>query len=126
MRKLLLGMSLLVAGLGLVSGIGEGAPVKHSLRLLFVGHPDDGRAKDFVAFLSEHFNQVEAAERAGFDPASAAEADVVLLDWSQHDPRPEKYPSPLGERDKWSKPTVLLGSAGLLLAFPWEVKGGWG
>ena len=34
--------------------------------------------------------------------------------------------SPLGERNRWGKPTVLLGSAGHLLAAPWSVFGGSG
>ena len=34
--------------------------------------------------------------------------------------------SPLGERSRWNTPTVLLGSAGHLLAAPWKVFGGSG
>ena len=34
--------------------------------------------------------------------------------------------SPLGKREAWHKPTVLLGSAGLNLAVAWKLKGGSG
>ena len=37
-----------------------------------------------------------------------------------------KLKSPLGRRDEWEKPTVLLGSAGLHLAVAWKLKGGSG
>ena len=37
-----------------------------------------------------------------------------------------KLKSPLGRRDEWEKPTVLLGSAGLNLAVAWKLKGGSG
>ena len=53
----------------------------------------------------------------------------VLLDWSQSDvdlAKMAEITSPLGPRDQWTKPTVLLGSAGLLLAGPWELIGSYG
>ena len=37
-----------------------------------------------------------------------------------------KLKTPLGLRDEWEKPTVLLGSAGLNLAVAWKLKGGSG
>jgi hypothetical protein len=53
----------------------------------------------------------------------------VLLDWSQSDvdlAKMAELESPLGPREKWNTPTVLLGSAGLLLAAPWELIGSYG
>ena len=38
----------------------------------------------------------------------------------------DKLKSPLGARKDWSKPTVLLGSAGLHIAICWELEGGIG
>jgi hypothetical protein len=110
--------------LGLAAGAGAAAP--QPLRVLYVGNAKTARARDFAAFFRRHFAGVEVAERAGFDPRRARGADVVVLDWSQRDPRTRPLTSPLGRREKWAKPTVLLGSAGHLLAGAWEVHGGFG
>jgi hypothetical protein len=98
------------------------------LKVLYVGNARSARAADFKAFLSTNVARVEVAGRAGFDPAMAGAFDVVLLDWSQSDSRGAFPPttSPLGERAAWTKPTVLLGSAGLHLACVWDIKGGFG
>ena len=96
--------------------------------MLYVGNATSARAADFNAFLSTNVAQVQVAARNGFDPAKAGPFDVVLLDWSQSESRGQFPPkkSPLGERDAWTKPTVLLGSAGLHMAIVWDVKGGFG
>jgi hypothetical protein len=98
------------------------------LKLLYVGNATSTRAADFKAFLCTNVAQVEVTARAGFDPAQASEFDVVLLDWSQSESRGEFPPkkSPLGTRDAWTKPMVLLGSAGLHISILWDVKGGFG
>ena len=98
------------------------------LKVLYVGNATSARAADFKAFLSTNVARVEVAARAGFDPAQAGQYDVVLLDWSQSDSKGQFPPrrSPLGERDAWNKPTLLLGSAGLHMAIVWDVKGGFG
>jgi hypothetical protein len=105
------------------------------LRVLYVGNASTGRGRSYARFLAERFKLVGAVERDSFDPSSAAAADAVVLDWSQSDVRferaagssPEAHlKSPLGERSRWDRPTVLLGSAGHLLAAPWKVFGGSG
>ena len=98
------------------------------LKVLYVGNATSARAADFKAFLNTNVARVEVANRAGFDPSKASQFDVVLLEWSQSDSRGEFPPkkSPLGERNAWTKPTVLLGSAGLHMAIVWDVHGGFG
>jgi hypothetical protein len=93
-------------------------------RVLYVGQ----RASDFEPFLKQYFAKVKCVPRDGFDTAEAKDFDVVLLDWPQsHSMRGAWLdPCPLGERDEWNKPTVLLGSAGLNLAVAWKLKGGSG
>jgi len=76
--------------------------------------------------LKKHFKQATVADRERFDPTVAKEADVVLLDWSQRDTDIRSAKSPFGKLEDWSKPTVLLGSAGLLLAGQWQIIGGAG
>ena len=98
------------------------API--SLRVLYVGH----RTPEFEHCLKAHFAKVESTRREGFKPQYANDFDVVVLDWPQSDlARLERVGvSPLGKREEWSKPTVLLGSAGLNLAVVWKVEGGSG
>jgi hypothetical protein len=108
------------------------------LRVLYVGNKDSDRGRSYARFLGETFVFVSAADRRTFDPASVANVDVVVLDWSQQDidhrnnserkasASESDVKSPLGERSDWTKPTVLLGSAGHLLAAPWKVFGGSG
>jgi hypothetical protein len=98
------------------------------LKVLYVGDARSARAADFKAFLGTNVARVEVAGRVGFDPAMAGPFDVVLLDWSQSESRGAFPPttSPLGERAAWTKPLVLLGSAGLHMACVWDIKGGFG
>ena len=114
---------VLMAMLSLTSqSLAAEATKKKDLSVLYVGNVTTPRGKSYTAFLSKRFRRVENAERVGFDPQKAAAFDVVLLDWSQRD-RKEKSPPPLGPKADWNKPTVLLGSAGLLLAEKWEIHG---
>ena len=96
------------------------------LRVLYVGSE---RADEYVEFLQGFVSHVEAVRRDEFRPEDGDAFDVVLLDWPQspeaRDEREEKY-SPLGGRDDWGRPTVLLGSAGLNLACVWQLRGGSG
>lgn len=97
--------------------------------ILYVGPKGTPHAKAYEQLLRQHFSHVDAVARKPLDPALLASADVVLLDWSQSDQQPLGFPPKevsLGRREDWSKPTVLLGSAGLLTAVPWQMKGGWG
>jgi len=108
------------------------------LRVLYVGNTNTDRGRSYATFLGEKFALVAAANRRTFDPGSLPDVDVVVLDWSQgdidHSGNSARKPSgpesdlrsPLGERSRWTKPTVLLGSAGHLLAAPWKVFGGGG
>jgi hypothetical protein len=98
------------------------------LKVLYIGEPDTPRAQHFTGFVGKNVGQIEAASRKDFKPADADQFDVVLLDWPQSASAREERSgrSPLGGRAAWSKPTVLLGSAGLNLAVVWKVRGGSG
>jgi hypothetical protein len=95
------------------------------LKVLYVGAE---RTPEFVAFLKYNVAQVESRPRRQFNPSDAVPFDVVLLDWPQGPETQEmaKLQSPIGPRAGWTKPTVLLGSAGLNLAVVWKLKGGTG
>jgi hypothetical protein len=98
------------------------------LSVLYIGDIGTPRARHFEGFLRQNVGRVSVALRRDFKPAEAADADVVLLDWPQSDSaRNERQgKAPLGDRADWTKPTVLLGSAGLNLAVTWKARGGSG
>jgi hypothetical protein len=105
--------------------------VRHDLRILILAKAGSDRAEQYRAFLAEHFETVVVADKNAFEPSQAAEFDIVLLDWRQDEIDHQgggfaALKSPLGERAEWSKPTVLLGSAGLLLSAPWQTSGSYG
>jgi len=105
-------------------------------RILYIGDAKSPRAAAFREFFGGRFAGVEVADRNGFDPKKTDGCDVVVLDWPQTpitaqnaSQREELFPpktSPIGERAAWKKPTVLLGSAGLMLSCVWGLKGGAG
>jgi hypothetical protein len=105
----------------------QSSPAKElsELKVLYVGTE---RTSDFVDFLKAKVAKIEARPRAGFKASDAEPFDVVLLDWPQGEETREmrKLTSPLGARESWTKPAVLLGSAGLNLAVAWQMKGGIG
>ena len=99
------------------------------LNVLYVGEASNTtRAKQVTEFLQKNLGRVEAVGRQGFKQEQASSFDVVLLDWPQSDKTEQERQqgSPLGARASWTKPTVLLGSAGLNLAIVWKVRGGSG
>lgn len=113
--------------LGLTMAASAQEPKRLPLRVMYVGNVGTPRAASYLAFLREHVDEAISVAREGF--AGPGAAMVVLLDWSQSDVDLDKMgaiESPLGPRDSWNTPTVLLGSAGLLLAGPWELIGSYG
>ena len=100
---------------------------KLPLRVLYLGN-DLQRSSDFEKFLEEHFVFAMAQSHDAFarEVLVKQDIDVVVLDWSQRETNSKDAVSPLGDRETWSTPTVLLGSAGHLLSAAWEVAGGSG
>jgi hypothetical protein len=98
------------------------------LSLLYIGDAGSPRAEHFGSFLKTNLSRFQSAARSGFNPATAANFDVVVLDWPQNieEFRKTNAQAPIGPRETWIKPTVLLGSAGLNLAVVWKVRGGSG
>lgn len=111
--------------LGLAANGQSRAAELSELKVLYVGSE---RSSDYVSFLKGKVARIEEESRESFKPGDEARFDVVLFDWPQSNATREmrKLKSPLGTRDAWNKPTVLLGSAGLNLAVCWKLKGGSG
>ena len=94
---------------------------KIALRILYVGHVGSSREADFLAFLKEHFRQVNTGDLASFSPKAATEADVVLFDY---DGDGFKAPRPRLPND-YSRPTVTIGVAGGMFASQRGLKSGY-
>jgi hypothetical protein len=111
-----------------VGAHGLGAKDLKSLKVLYVGDPDTPRGKSIEELIRPSVSEYAAAKRDTFEPKSAAAYDVVVLDWPQDSAnfRIPNFAAPLGKREDWGRPTVLLGSAGLNLAVAWQVRGGSG
>ncbi len=100
-----------------------------NLNVIYVGEATNTtRAKQVTEFLQKNVGRLEAVSRQGFKQEQANSFDVVVLDWPQSDKTEQERQqgSPLGARASWTKPTVLLGSAGLNQAIVWKVRGGSG
>lgn len=97
------------------------------LNVLYLGRSaQEQRTKAFVDFLSARFRQCTATKRDEFHSDLLKGVDVVLIDWAQDERVTKNYPSPVGSLAEWRTPTVFLGSAGLIMAGPWQVIGGAG
>jgi hypothetical protein len=94
------------------------------LKVLYVGDAGPQRSLAFQSFLKPHVAKADTAVLGTFKPESAKEYDVIVVDW--HQSLSPTKPNPLGSRKTWTKPTVLLGSAGLNLATVWQTKGAYG
>ncbi len=91
-----------------VSGdVGE----KIDLRILYAGLPDTDRKKDFVKFLSGHFEKVGVGDYLNFRAEQADGFDVVILD---HDGADFRALRPDVPRD-YSRATITMGVPGALI-----------
>ncbi len=116
--------TLLLCSLPAAAQEGSAAP---PLDLLYVSDGTSAaRAQAFESFLGQRFSSVATADHESVTRADLEAADVVLLDWSMERGEMPPERSPLGTREEWGRPTVLLGCAGLHHACAWEVAGGSG
>lgn len=86
----------------------SGSPDKIPLRVLYVGLPDTERQKDFVSFLSGHFEQVDTADYGAFTEEQTQDCDVAIFDkdgleWKSLD---------INVSGGYSRATVSLGVPG--------------
>ena len=91
------------------------------LRILYAGHPDSDREKDFVAFLQQHFDTVRTGNLKAFTEADTQGFDVTLLDWDWNELRP--YCPRLSAN--FARPTITLGVPGGVICSQWNLKTGY-
>src|ERR1700690_4593745 len=63
-------------------GVDTASP-KIELRVIYFGHLQTPRAKDFVGFLEEHFSKVGQGDLDPFRESEAAAYDVTILDYDE-------------------------------------------
>jgi hypothetical protein len=66
--------------LPVASSSDSGSQDRAGLRILYAGLLETDRAKDFVAFLGEHFAKVETTDYNTFTGSQAAGFDVTIID----------------------------------------------
>ncbi len=91
------------------------------LRILYAGLPDTDRQKDFVKFLSGHFEKVGVGDYLNFRAEQADGFDVVILD---HDGADFRAPRPDVPRD-YSRATVTMGVPGAFISNSLGLKTGY-
>jgi len=101
---------------GSMAGGVDTALPKIELRVIYFGHPQTPRAKDFVGFLEEHFSKVGQGNLDTFRESEAAGYDVTILDYDElkvvtnHIQMPKIIVS-----TQYNRPTVTIGATGALV-----------
>lgn len=121
---------LLTASLLAATVLAQDPAANPTLHVAFVGKLDSDRGKSFVQFLRQQFARVTPVAIDGCAPEKLRMADVVVVDWAQGDgviawmnDTQKAHDNPLGKLERWDRPTVLIGSAGLNLAADWNLPG---
>jgi hypothetical protein len=106
------------------------------LKVLYAGDPGSARAKDFTAFLTDHFAKLTATDLGKFKEEEARDYDVVIFDWTSIYPRDKdgkidngsnnfKSPPAPHLSQQFAKPAVLIGAAGGDVAGSLQLKINW-
>src|SRR4051812_27229288 len=100
-------IALILVIFGLFATTVTSARELSELKVLYVGNE---RTADYGNFLKSKVDEFAAKSRSEFKPSDAGAFDVVMLDWPQSPETREmrKLTSPLGAREAWNRPTVLL------------------
>lgn len=115
-------LAVIVVVIGMAcAGFAAAAAERIPMKLYYAGKPGSEREKDFVAFLREHFSDVQTGDFAAFTGQQADGFDVVLLDW---DGDAFKGPHPVIAPD-YARPTVTIGVAGAFVCSARGLKTGY-
>lgn len=94
---------------------------KIELRILYVGHPDSDREKDYTAFLARHFTQVKTADLDKFQQDQTVGSDVTILDY---DGDPFQAPRP-NISHEYDRATITVGVVGAFVCDRLSLKTGY-
>ena len=99
---------------------------KIGLRVIYLGHPQSPRARDFVGFLEKHFRKVGQGDLDTFRESDGASYDVTILDYDElkvvnnHIRMPKTIVS-----RQYLRPTVTIGATGALVCERLGLKTGY-
>jgi hypothetical protein len=108
------------------AGGSDTASPKIDLRVIYFGHPQSLRARDFVEFLEKHFGQVGQGDLDTFRESEAAGYDVTILDYDElkivndHIQMPKSVVS-----KQYLRPTVTIGATGAMVCQRLGLKTGY-
>ncbi len=103
----------------------ESSP-KIALRVIYFGHPQSARAKDFVGFLGQHFTQVGQGDLDTFRESDAAGYDVTILDYDELKVVNNRIEMPKKMVSRqFARPTITLGATGALVSERLGLKTGY-
>ena len=97
------------------------ASSKINLRILYAGRLGTDRAKDFVDFLSEHFEKVETTNYNTFTGNESIDFDVAIIDYDGKDTSAPR--SNVSRR--YARATVTVGVPGAFLCSRLSLKTGY-
>ncbi len=106
------------------SALGSGPeqpPLNRGLKILYAGRPGSDREKDFVSFLKQYFDVVQAGNLQTFKETDTQGFDVTLLDWDWNE---FEFRRPRVS-EGFSRPVLTLGVAGAQIASQWNLKTGY-
>jgi len=107
--------------LPIASATDAGNQDRSGLRILYAGLLETDRAKNFVAFLGEHFPKVETTDYNSFTASQATGFDVTIID---HDGVDNRAPRPL-LYSIYSAATVTVGVPGARICDDMGLKTGY-
>jgi hypothetical protein len=129
-----------VAAVAALALLGPAAPAadKADLKILYAGNVDSARARDFTAFLEQHFAKVTPVDLGKFQEADAKAHDIVIFDWTSIYPRDKDGkvdnsrqaagigmpPAPRLSHG-FDRPAILIGAAGGQVAGNLGLKINW-
>ena len=104
----------------------RGAPDKIGLKVLYVGHSQTPRHKDFADFLEQHFVKVGRGDLDAFRESDVEGYDAVVLDYGELRIVGNTIQSPkVPFSDRYSRPTVTIGATGALVCDMLRLKTGY-
>ena len=95
---------------------------KIPLRILYVGLPATERQKDFVSFLTQHFQEARFADYNDFKEEQADGSDVVIIDTDG-----EEWGKGFNIKvsEKYTKATISIGIPGAFWCDRMDLKNGY-
>ena len=117
--------AFLASATSAAGGVDSASP-KIELRVIYFGHPQSPRAKDFMGFLEQHFSKVGQGDLDTFRESEGAGYDVTILDYDEVKVVTNYIQMPKAIVSKqYRRPTVTIGATGALVCGRLGLKTGY-